>query len=77
MKSITKFIEEKLYLKVNKEKSQLAPFHMVKFLGYSFYRNPRRKVRLRIHPKSVLRMKVKQMSHNTAQIIPSKARAYP
>ena len=59
MKSLTKFIEEKLYLKVNKEKSQLAPFHMVKFLGYSFYRNPKREVQLGIHPKSVLRMKAK------------------
>ena len=59
MKSITKFIEEKLYLKVNKEKSQVAPFHKVKFLGYSFYRNPKREVRLRIHPKSVMKMKAK------------------
>ena len=59
MQSITKFIEEKLYLKVNKEKSQVAPFHKVKFLGYSFYRDSKSGVRLRIHPKSVLKMKAK------------------
>ncbi|MEL6562219.1 MAG: group II intron reverse transcriptase/maturase [Bacteroidota bacterium] len=59
MKSITKFIEGKLYLKVNKEKSQVAPFYGVKFLGYSFYKNHKREVRLRIHPKSVSKMKSK------------------
>ncbi len=59
MLSITKFIEEKLYLKVNKDKSQTVPFSKVKFLGYSFYKNNRREVRLRIHPKSVLKMKAK------------------
>ncbi|MBF0622224.1 MAG: group II intron reverse transcriptase/maturase [Magnetococcales bacterium] len=33
MKSITRFIEEKLKLKVNQEKSQVAPSKHVKFLG--------------------------------------------
>ena len=59
MISITKFIEGKLYLKVNKEKSQVASIYRVKFLGYSFYKNHKREVRLRIHPKSVLKMKVR------------------
>lgn len=38
MKSITGFIEDKLFLKVNQEKSQTAPVRKVKFLGYSFYK---------------------------------------
>ncbi len=58
MKSIIGFIEDKLFLKVNKEKSQTAPIHKVKFLGYSFYKT-KGEGRLRIHPKSVTKMKAK------------------
>lgn len=58
MKSITGFIEDKLFLKVNKEKSQTAPVRKVKFLGYSFYKT-KGEGRLRIHPKSVTKMKAK------------------
>lgn len=58
MRSIIRFIEDKLFLTVNRDKSQVVPIHQVKFLGYSFY-----KVKgvggLRIHPKSVSRMKAK------------------
>ncbi|MCC5939894.1 MAG: group II intron reverse transcriptase/maturase [Lunatimonas sp.] len=58
MGSIIHFIEGKLFLKVNREKSQVAPISKVKFLGYSFY-NPKGEGRLRIHPKSVSKMKAK------------------
>ena len=34
--SITKFIEGKLYLKVNKEKTVVSYVRGVKYLGYSF-----------------------------------------
>jgi RNA-directed DNA polymerase len=36
MGSIIRFIEDKLLLRVNREKSQVAPISKVKFLGYSF-----------------------------------------
>src|SRR5690606_26074274 len=48
----------KLYLKVNREKSQVALVSKIKFLGYAFYKI-RGEGRLRIHPKSVAKMKAK------------------
>jgi len=58
MSSIISFIEDKLLLKVNRDKSQFALISKVKFLGYSFY-TLEGKGRLRIHPKSVLKVKAK------------------
>src|SRR5690554_2845080 len=58
MGSIIRFIEDKLFLRVNKEKSQVAPISRVKFLGYSFYKT-KSEGRLRVHPKSVSKMKAK------------------
>jgi RNA-directed DNA polymerase len=58
MGSIIRFIEDKLFLRVNREKSQIAPISKVKFLGYSFYKT-KAEGRLRIHPKSVSKMKAK------------------
>lgn len=58
MGSIIRFIEDKLFLRVNREKSQTAPIRKVKFLGYSFYKT-KGEGRLRIHPKSVSKMKAK------------------
>lgn len=58
MSSLIRFIEDKLYLKVNRVKSQTAPISKVKFLGYSFYKT-KGEGRLRIHPKSVAKMKAK------------------
>lgn len=52
----TRFIENKLYLKVNKAKTAVAYISRIKFLGYSFYIK-KGEARLRIHPKSVVRMK--------------------
>lgn len=58
MESITNFIEKKLYLRVNLEKSQVASIRGVKFLGYSFYKY-RGECRLRVHPKSIAKMKAR------------------
>ena len=58
MQNIIPFIEGKLYLKVNRDKSKVAHVREVKFLGYSFYIY-KGKGRLRIHPKSVAKMKAR------------------
>jgi RNA-directed DNA polymerase len=58
MSSIIRFIEDKLLLKVNWDKSRVAPINKVKFLGYSFY-NTKGVWRLRVHPKSVAKMKAR------------------
>ena len=54
--SITKFIEEILYLKVNKEKTEVSYVQGVKYLGYSFY-VMKGKCRLTVHPKSKAKLK--------------------
>ena len=56
--SIIRFIEEKLFLKVNREKTSVAYFNKVKYLGYAFYRK-RGECRFRVHPKSIKAMKEK------------------
>lgn len=54
--NIIPYIEKKLFLKVNREKTVVAYISKIKFLGYSFYVN-KKAGRLRIHPKSVAKMK--------------------
>jgi RNA-directed DNA polymerase len=56
--NILPFIERKLLLKVNREKTVVDHVWKVKFLGFSFYRKDG-KARIRIHPKSVAKMKSK------------------
>ena len=56
LKNITPYIEGKLFLKVNREKTCVSHISKVKYLGYSFY-NYRGKCRFRVHPKSVRKMK--------------------
>lgn len=58
MQNIISFIEGKLLLKVNRDKSKAAHVREVKFLGYSFY-IAKGEGRLRIHPKSVAKMKAR------------------
>ncbi|MEG6570562.1 group II intron reverse transcriptase/maturase, partial [Thermoanaerobacterium thermosaccharolyticum] len=58
MKSIKKFIETKLKLKVNEAKSAVDRPWKRKFLGFSFYIKEN-KVRIRIHEKSIKRFKEK------------------
>lgn len=55
---IIPFIEGKLYLKVNKEKTVVAHVRDVKFLGHGFYIN-KGKGLLRVHPQSITKMKEK------------------
>ena len=54
--NIIPFIEDKLFLKVNKEKTKVTGTKGIKFLGYSFYKY-KGEGRLRLHPKSISRMK--------------------
>lgn len=58
MESITRFIETKLKLKVNREKSKVDRPWKIKYLGFSFYYT-KRKVEIRIHQKSVNKYKDK------------------
>ncbi|MGI1658686.1 MAG: group II intron reverse transcriptase/maturase [Desulfitobacterium sp.] len=55
---ILPFIEGKLFLKVNREKTKVAHVNYVKFLGYSFYIY-KGEGRLRIHSKSIQKLKDK------------------
>jgi len=50
------YIENKLFLKVNREKTTTAYVSGIKFLGYSFYVY-KGEGRLRVHPKSIAKMK--------------------
>jgi group II intron reverse transcriptase/maturase len=52
------FIEGKLFLRVNREKTAVAHISKVKYLGYGFYRY-KGKCRLRVHLKSVEKMKAR------------------
>jgi RNA-directed DNA polymerase len=54
--NILPFIEKKLFLKVNRVKTVVDYVGKVKFLGFAFYRT-KGKTRVRIHPKSVLKMR--------------------
>ncbi|MDD2491211.1 MAG: group II intron reverse transcriptase/maturase, partial [Bacteroidales bacterium] len=58
MESITRYIEGKLKLKVNKDKSAVDRPWKLKFLGYSFY-NAKGGVECRVHPKSIKKFKQK------------------
>lgn len=63
MASITRFIEEELKLKVNKEKSAVDRPWKLKFLGFSFY-HKKGGVGIRVHPKPVkkFRQKLKEIT---------------
>jgi RNA-directed DNA polymerase len=56
--SITRYIEEVLYLKVNREKTVVAHIKDVKFLGYGFYFN-KKGCSIRTHSKGIVKMKAK------------------
>jgi group II intron reverse transcriptase/maturase len=55
-KTTTKYIEKKLYLRVNQEKTKVSKVSEVKFLGYSFYQN-KGEYSLRVHPQSWEKLK--------------------
>lgn len=58
MDSITRYIEGKLKLKVNKEKSAVDRPWNLKFLGFSFYRK-KGGIGIRVHSKPVMKLKEK------------------
>ena len=55
---IVPYIEGKLFLKVNLEKTTVAHISKVKYLGHGFYRH-KGKCKLRVHPKSETKMRDK------------------
>ena len=57
LRNINPFIEEKLFLKVNRDKTTVAHISRVKYLGYTFYSY--KGYRFRVHPKSVAKLKTK------------------
>jgi RNA-directed DNA polymerase len=58
LKHILPFIEGKLRLKVNREKTVVAYIGKIKFLGYGFYPS-KDGIKLRVHAKSISKMKAK------------------
>ena len=56
LENIIPFIEKKLFLKVNREKTVTAHISKVKYLGYGFYRYGG-KCRFKVHKKSIKKMK--------------------
>lgn len=56
LENIIPYIERKLFLKISREKTQVADIRDVKFLGYGLYIY-RGEGRLRVHPKSVKKLK--------------------
>ena len=57
LRNIIPFVEGKLFLKVNRDKTIVAHISKVKYLGYTFYRY--KGYRFRVHPKSVAKLKTK------------------
>ncbi len=55
---IVPYIEGKLFLKVNREKTTVAHISKIKYLGYAFYRY-KGKCRLRVHLKPISKMRNK------------------
>lgn len=58
LENILPYIEGKLFLKVNRQKTTVDYIGKVKFLGFTFYRY-KGVTRVRIHPKSMAKMKNK------------------
>ena len=59
LENITPYIENKLFLKVNREKTVVSYIRGVKFLGYSFRIAKGGVAALYVHPKSVAKMKAR------------------
>lgn len=58
LENIVPYIEGKLFLRVNRAKTTVSHVSKIKYLGYAFYRY-KGKCKLRVHPKSVKKMKDK------------------
>ena len=72
MGNITRYIESKLRLKVNREKSKVDRPWRIKYLGFSFYQ-AKGKIEIRVHPKSIARFKDKIL-HRLHRIPPKRIR---
>lgn len=66
LKNIRPFIGEKLFLRMNEEKTVVSGIKGVKFLGYTFYVY-KNEGRLRVHPKSIAKMKkrIKELTNRS------------
>lgn len=58
LEHIVSYLEKKLFLRVNREKTQAAYISRVKYLGYGFYVY-RGEGRLKVHPESIRKVKDK------------------
>lgn len=58
LEHIVSFIEKKLFLKVNREKTVVAYARKVRFLGYGFYKG-KKGFAQRVHAKSKVKMKTR------------------
>ncbi|MCD7744900.1 MAG: group II intron reverse transcriptase/maturase [Lachnospiraceae bacterium] len=56
LNNIVPYITDKLFLKINLQKTTVSHVSKIKYLGYGFYRY-KGKCRLRVHPKSAVKMK--------------------
>jgi len=75
MASITRYIEGKLFLKVNREKTSVAHISRVKYLGYGFYRH-KGICHLKVHKKSIVKMRERLRAiTNRSRAISKEARA--
>ena len=70
METITKFIEKKLGLKVNVEKSKVARPNQIKYLGFGFYYARTGKIKPKPHLKSIqkFKRKLKQLTKRSWSI---------
>ena len=70
MESVTKFIEKKLGLKVNVEKSKVARPHQIKYLGFGFYYTKTGIIKPKPHLKSIqkFKRKLKQLTKRSLSI---------
>lgn len=57
--SVTAVVEQRLKLKVNREKSKVVPASVMTMLGFGFYFTRGGKVRIRVDPKALRRLKAR------------------
>ena len=82
LEHIVPYIERKLFLKVNQEKTVVAYAGKMKFLGYGFYKN-QKGYQPRVHGKSKEKMKARYhnleklgISHSNAGILANSRKGY-
>lgn len=68
--NILPFIEKKLFLVVNREKTEVSYAGKIKFLGYGFYKN-QKGFRMRVHRKSKDKMKARVKELTSRRFVPS------